>query len=122
MSMKLLFNYRKKTIYLQVAKDHFINMQSAKREFVPRQDLVKLKPGKHTNYLQIVCNAKALEKMHAKLQKLDKFNSILKEPNITITFEIDSHKFLIVETPFDVEIRGEVPTYFLQSFMNYVLK
>ena len=71
MSMKLLFNYRKKTIYLQVAKDHFINMQSAKREFVPRQDLVKLKPGKHTNYLQIVCNAKALEKMHER--KINQF-------------------------------------------------
>lgn len=122
MSMKLLFNYKNKTIYLQIAKDNFINMQSAKREFVPRQDLVKFKSMKQINYLKTKCNSKALERMHAKLQKLDNFNSILKVVDVVITFKIDSHEFLIIETPFDVEIRGEVPTYFLHSFMNYVLK
>lgn len=120
--MKILFNFKKKTIFLQVAKDCFISMQSGKRIIVPRQDLVKLKNTSKQNICTRVLSIKELEVLNACVSSFDNFVSEIVNGEVIITFEIDGHGFKLLEFEDKIELRSYTPVYFLNSLISYILK
>ncbi len=120
--MKLLFNFKKKTVFMQVDKDCYISMQSCKRIIVPRQNLVKLKETGKQNVHKRILNVKELTILNAYVSNLYNFSSEIINEEVIIHFEIDGHSFKLIERDNDIEFRGYVPVYCLISLLSYILK
>ena len=120
--MKLLFNVKKKTVFLQTAKDCYISMQSSKREIVPRQNLVKLKPTITRYQYKMQLNKKEVEILNTKLSNFDNFITGMVDTSEALLFKIDEHLFdIVIFKNLSAVINGNIPIYALHSLIKYII-